>query len=222
MIKVIDDFINPAYYKVIETTISALDFGWNFNPSITGEDTTKNKLENLNLFGFSHGIFDAGTPSSRVYQFLLPMFIQTKEELCTGIFRATDAGILLRARGDMTVISKEQVTYEPHIDMPGHKEHINVVFYIGDSDGDTIIYKEKFFSQEPLTESDPRSWSVSNRALEIPKTLTEEQRISPKANRVVIFNGEHWHTGQSPKNHSRRVILNLNFAKDDYRMTLND
>ena len=60
--------------------------------------------------------------------------------------------------------------------------------------------KEKFFSQTPYVNP------------ELPKTLTEEQRISPKANRLIIFNGEHWHTGQSPKEHSRRVILNLNFV----------
>ena len=126
------------------------------------------------------------------------MFIQAKAE--------TAAKVLLRARGDMTVVSGEQITYEPHIDMPKHKEHINMIFYVGNSDGDTIIYKEKFFQQTPYVEP------------KLPKTLTEEQRVSPKANRLVIFSGEHWHTGQSPKEHSRRLFLNLNFAKDDYRI----
>ena len=67
-----------------------------------------------NLFGFSHELFDSGQ---------------------------TTAKILLRARADMTVNSGERITYEPHIDMMKHKEHINMIFYIGDSDGDTIIYK---------------------------------------------------------------------------------
>ena len=193
MIRVIDDFANAEYYKVIESGVLT-NFVWSWASDISGGS--------LNLFGFSHKLFDAGKPASRFYEFLLPLFLQAQGE--------TDAEILLRARGDMTVNFGEQITYEPHIDMPWHKEHINMIFYIGDSDGDTIIYEEKYLLQEPYIKPD------------LPKTLTEQQRVSPKANRLVIFSGEHWHTGQSPKNHSRRVILNLNFAKDDYRMTLND
>ena len=191
MIRVIDNFVNSAYYEVIANHILNKNFAWNWNTNISSADS--------NLFGFSHGFFNAGKPESPFYEFLLPMFLQAKGE--------TDAEVLLRARGDMTVISGEQVTYEPHIDMPKHEEHVNMILYIEDSDGDTIIYKEKFFPQEG-------PYVVPQQ----PKTLTEEQRISPKANRLVIFNGEHWHTGQSPKEHSRRVILNLNFAKNDHRI----
>ena len=198
MIRVIDDFVNAGYYEAIESGVLT-NFVWSWNSTISGGTS--------NLFGFSHGIFDAGQSSSRFYEFLLPIFIQAKAE--------TTAKVLLRARGDMTVNSGEQITYEPHIDMPGHKEHINMIFYIGDSDGDTIIYKEKFEPVEVLGEAPS---GLQDSKYEVPKTLTEEQRISPKANRLVIFNGEHWHTGQSPINHTRRVILNLNFANDDYRM----
>ena len=195
MIKVIDNFINAAYYKTLENGILT-SFGsgmpWYWNSCISGGDS--------NLFGFSHSLYDAGKPTSSAYEFLLPMFIQAKEE--------TDAKVFLRARADMTVTSGEQITYEPHIDMPEHNEHINTIFYIGDSDGDTIIYKEKFYPSIPYVEP------------KLPKTLTEENRVTPKANRLVIFNGEHWHTGQSPKEHNRRVIINLNFGKDDYRVDI--
>ena len=195
MIKVIDNFINAAYYKTLENGILN-SFVWSFNPSISGAGS--------NLFGFSHSLYDAGKSTSAYYEFLLPMFIQAREE--------ADAKVLLRARADMTVISGKQITYEPHIDMPEHKEHINIIFYIGDSDGDNIIYKEKISSNLV-------SWRLGEYvAPEVPKILTEEQRVTPKANRLVIFNGEHWHTGQSPKEHIRRVILNLNLAQDDYRV----
>ena len=46
------------------------------------------------------------------------------------------------------------------------------------------------------------------------RKLTEEKQFKAKSketNRVVIFSGEHWHTGQSPKEHSRRVLINSNF-----------
>ena len=190
MIKVIDNFVNPAYYEAIEECL--LDkCPWIWTPSITDAELTEKDVT-ATVFGFSHRIFH-GKPESQFYHFLLPMFLQAKEEI--------NAKAFLRARADMTVIAGEQVTYEPHIDMSKIYGHINMVFYIGNSDGDTIIYKEKFFPKKPYIEP------------ALPKTLTEEQRVTPKANRIVIFNGEHWHTGQSPKNHNRRVIINSNFAK---------
>ena len=214
MIKVIDNFVNASYYKEIENGILGVNFTWHWNASISAATNSNasalySSPTNSNLFGFSHRLFNAEKPTSPFYEFLLPMFLQAKGE--------TYAEVLLRARGVMTIISGEQVTYEPHIDISHIRQEpyidtpaqatstVNMIFYIGDSDGDTIIYKEKFFPQEPYVE--PQQ----------PKILTEEQRISPKANRLLIFSGEHWHTGQSPKNHSRRVWLNLNFAKNDYR-----
>ena len=186
MIKVIDNFVNPAYYEAIEDCL-LYKCPWFWTPSITDGEL---KDEAATVFGFSHRIFN-GKQESQFYHFLLPMFLQAKEEI--------NAEAFLRARADMTVITLEQVTYEPHIDIPKTYGHINMIFYIGSSDGDTIIYKEKFLAKEPYIEP------------KLPKTLTEEQRVTPKANRVVIFSGEHWHTGQSPKEHSRRVLINSNF-----------
>ena len=198
MIRVVDDFLNAAYYKGLENTVLT-SFNWGFNVSISGYDV----LEDSGLFGFSHSIFDAGISASPFYQFLIPFLLQSSE--------AAGAKILLRARGDMTVNTGKRITYEPHIDMPAHREHINIVYFVGDSDGDTILYKEKF---DPVT---PETYTKTS-LYKVPETLTEKQRISPKANRAVIFSGEYWHTGQSPINHTRRVILNLNYADEDYRM----
>ena len=216
MIRVIDDFIHPSYYNAIENNVLQ-NFVWKWSSSISGGNVSIDNADSSRLFGFSHLIFDAGKSSSQFYEFLLPFFIQAQSE--------TDAKDFLRARGDMTVISGDQVTYQPHIDMPNHKNHINMIFYIGDSDGDTIIYKEKY--SLPVLESEPKMNFYTGPQVKtklvhsdelVPKTLTVEQQVTPKANRLVIFNGEHWHTGQSPKNHSRRVILNLNFAPNDYRV----
>ena len=205
MIKVIDDFIHPSYYEGIEDNMLGPGFPWGFfcknridNIVDAGTDTTSR------LFGFSHMFFDAGKAITSYYEFILPLILQAKAEI--------GAKVLLRARGDMTVNSGDQLTYKPHIDMPGHKEHVNILFYVGNSDGDTIIYKDKYFPSASLA-----SVQVPFVEPKLLETLTEEQRITPKANRLVIFSGAHWHTRQSPKEYNRRVLLNLNFAQDDYR-----
>ena len=97
------------------------------------------------------------------------------------------------------------------------EKNISVIFYVNDSDGDTIIYKEKYQS-EGASLSDPSYTSLGkppNIKPVIPKTLTEEERVTPKANRLLLFNGEHWHTGQSPTKHSRRVLINFNLGNSE-------
>ena len=59
------------------------------------------------------------------------------------------------------------------------------IFYVNDTDGDTIIYGQD--------------------RLEI------KERVSPKANRLVIFDGDILHTGSSPTKHKTRILINSNF-----------
>ena len=80
----------------------------------------------------------------------------------------------------------------PHID--ADKNHLVILYYVNDSDGDTIIYKNKFISKDKTPKFEE---------------LKEWKRVTPKSGRVVIFNGEHWHTAQQPE-HNVRCIINYN------------
>ena len=59
MIKVIDNFVNPAYYSAIEKNMQ-INFEWAWTPNISGGPIRDLDLDpkNLKLFGFSHMIFD--------------------------------------------------------------------------------------------------------------------------------------------------------------------
>ena len=83
----------------------------------------------------------------------------------------------------------------PHIDLDEGFEHIVVLYYVIDSDGDTIIYNER-------TES---------------PSYTEKQRVSPKQGRVVIFEGGQYHTAAQPTKGTRCIVnYNLDYYDDDY------
>ena len=75
----------------------------------------------------------------------------------------------------------------PHIDLDEGEEHIVVLYYVIDSDGDTVIYNER---------------TKSN-------TYTEKQRVTPKQGRVVIFEGGQYHTAEQPTK-GTRCIVNYN------------
>ena len=74
--------------------------------------------------------------------------------------------------------------------------HLVFLYYVNDSDGDTIIYNYK--SKSPT---------------DIPffEDVKEQKRVKPKQGRVVIFDGMYWHTAEQPTK-DVRCIINFNIA----------
>ena len=81
-----------------------------------------------------------------------------------------------------TNIKKEDVD-SPHTDMIF--KHFVMLYYVCDSDGDTVIYNEKKISE---------------------KGLTVQKKISPKQGRVVLFDGAYYHTAEQPNNNIRCIV----------------
>ena len=61
---------------------------------------------------------------------------------------------------------------------------INIIYFVNDSDGDTFI-----FDGDPLS-------------------LTIKQRITPKANSILIFDGDFYHASSNPIKSNRRIVIN--------------
>ena len=101
---------------------------------------------------------------------------------------------IVRSRLDMTLYSNESILYEPHIDLD--EPHLASIFYVNDSDGNTVIYDQKWNPEQGIKQE-----------------LTVMQEIEPVANRLIAFDGMHIHTGHNPTKHSNRILINTNFAK---------
>ena len=71
----------------------------------------------------------------------------------------------------------------PHVDRKD--KHIVLLYYVNDTDGDTILFDND---------------------------LNIIKRVSPKKNRVLIFNGNILHAGCSPIQSKKRVGINFNFG----------
>ena len=184
---IVDDFLSSSYYKEVEAVMLSNEFSWYFQDNITGIETNNPRA------GFNHHFIKNGAPSSEHTSFLLPLLLQIQD--------LSGASTILRARGDMVLRTGEKAGYPAHIDIY-EEPHMSAVFYIGDSDGDTIIYEE---TQNDRV-SPPRC---------PPDTLTEMERTTFKPNRLVLFRGEHWHTGGPPLHSARRVIINSNYLMEE-------
>jgi NAD+--asparagine ADP-ribosyltransferase len=86
--------------------------------------------------------------------------------------------------------NKQNHIHPPHVDMT--IPHMVLLYYVNDSDGDTIIFHQKHSSdQDPV--------------------LTVNRSISPKAGSAILFDGLTYHSSASPQYTEERIVLNINF-----------
>jgi len=76
-----------------------------------------------------------------------------------------------------------------HIDIPD--PHYACVYYMNDSDGDTIIYEQN------IHDTPPGSKHID---------LVEHKRVTPKKGRIAIFDGARYHCSSQPRENYRCII----------------
>jgi hypothetical protein len=145
--------------------------------------------EHFNEYGFHHNFWWPNQdPQNRFSDFIQPLLYQ--------ILDVTNCDAFVRARADMVTWSKEDFIHPAHTDFTF--PNTASIFYVNESDGDTIFYNVK-------------PTDVANY-----KDLKEYDRVSPKANRLVLFDGDLLHTGCSPTKHKNRILINSNYIKKEY------
>lgn len=77
----------------------------------------------------------------------------------------------------------------PHIDIDPKIHPYNLIglYYINDSDGDTIIYEGR----------DKNNLKIAN-------------KISPKKGRIILFDGSQYHSSSYPLKTDKRMVINYN------------
>ena len=195
-IYVFDDIIEKPYQELIKETLIGGDkppsvdvveeeFPWYYT-----SDVTDNSHEGpfQGRFGFSH-----------LYVTTEEGIVSNFHNLFSGLIKNSCKKLkikeidVLNGRSFLqtpTNIPKDDVD-SPHVDLI--VPHFVMLYYVNDSDGDTLIYNEKtkFAACYPDEEM----------------KFTLKKKVSPKQGRVVLFDGIHWHTAQQ-SNHNLRCIVN--------------
>jgi hypothetical protein len=95
--------------------------------------------------------------------------------------------------------SKKDYIYPPHVDV-FNTPHWVLLYYVNNSDGDTIFYNEteNDFSQKDLISQLPN--------------LTIKHKFTPKQGRAILFWGNRFHCGMPPVTSDFRILINHNFT----------
>ena len=191
---VIDDFISLEYQEKIKQDLLGLDndFPWLYSEDVTGAGD----YDSQHRAALAHQYVDLNDDDiSEITSVYHHLFTPLLSKACQ--YLKMPETEVIQGRSFLQFPLKNidtSVDDTPHIDLDEGEEHIVVLYYVIDSDGDTIIYNER-------TESD---------------TYTEKQRVSPKQGRVVIFEGGQYHTAKQPTKGTRCVVnYNLDYYYDD-------
>ena len=195
MIQVVDNFVDDEYYDQLQTTVTGNWQSWFYQSNIVGEFWGPAKL---GKHGFNCWVIEQ--PNTFVDKYVAGLLTP----LFSKMTAFCECETILRSRLDMTLYEAFNNKCYPHID--DIQPHIATIYYFNDSDGNTVIYNERYDGEN----GEYSSKAIQERGLE--DKLTVQQEIEPKANRMVAFDGLYIHTGSVPDKHNTRVILNSNFS----------
>lgn len=196
MIIVDEDFLNAEEIAYMQRSIvqgEIFNTGWVFDSdSQLGHDLSSENLQIVSdeRYDGSPQICLVGSNGSSLIN---PNFDAYAKSLLAKFAMKHNIPVqeVLRTKSTVTFPKPDPRPDYAHIDYntPGYV----ILIYVVDSDGDTVLYNEKFAGEK-----------VSD--------LTERLRITPKAGKAVLFDNYIWHAVYNPVNSKFRQIINMNFT----------
>lgn len=150
------------------------------------------KLRNSTVFptknGFitpqlSHCLILDEKINSTYAEIFIPIIIQImKDNNIKGYIHKAKINLLL----NNSEVQTEDTHNMPHVD--NDEEHVSLLLYLNDSDGDTVVFNERYKDEF--------------------KTLTVMKKIKPQANKLLIIDN-HFHASTNPIKSGIRIVLNV-------------
>ena len=191
-IYVFDDFIDIEYQKDIRNILlgefdyEEESFPWYYIEDVTASGDPDS--QHRSALGHQYVDYIEGEPVGKKVTIFHHLFLDMLKKVCRKMVIRNINVLQGRSFLQFPLNLKDRSLDTPHIDIHDRK-HIVALYYVCDSDGDTIIFNERKPSE----------------------SYTIKQRVTPKQGRMVIFDGSLMHTAEQPLNNVR-CIVNYNLG----------
>jgi hypothetical protein len=192
----IEDIIPVDYQNHLLETLTGWDFPWVLNKNIVSGDACFRDLKS-NPPGFNHFFYEQNAPTSNFFQLVYPLVLSITSKANVPFNR------LYRMRANLTLANgPENVEHlMPHID--SFHPHWNAIYYVNDSDGDTLIFNETNDTFDS-GQADIDRIKADN--------FTVKHRVKPKKGKLLAFDGRYYHTASFCKESNYRCLININLG----------
>lgn len=195
---VFDNVISKTYLKQLVDNI--FDYDWKFSSNLT----YGNEEKYVNSQDFEYGFNSSLTKEQRY--FILPLIFKICDLSNIEILNKNQISRITPRL--QTMLSSNNEINDIHIDR--EQNHYVIIFYPHNIDGDTILYNQTTLD---LSYSKFNKMNFEEKK-EATKNFTILKKITPKENRVVVFNGNRYHASSSPSK-GPRCIININIDYDE-------
>jgi hypothetical protein len=184
MITIVENFIPKQYQDFIESHVLASNFPLYLNDYTINPKNRQDELPSKNIKDskqFLHDFYNDNQIKSNSWQAISP--------ICFEFMKQKSEYSLVRAKLNINMQSndfKSDEHYVPHTDID-EKDGITGIYYVSDSDGDTLFFDKEF---------------------------NVFDRFTPKKGSFVYFDSNIFHAGQPPKKNFLRCLINFNFVKN--------
>lgn len=208
MFKIIDNSIPFHFQESLKGVVHNANFPWHYSEFFTSDGMgadqprTNFKSEGIDFvrdYGFNHHLYfyqdGKEGPRSEFFDVFYPVVYSWMDQV--DIVKVIRMNLRLTTR-----TSNQIVVDEPHVDY-SDKGICTVVYYLFDTDGDTIFYNRKFQKGDPARE-------------EI--HLDVAHSVTPKQGRAVFFDSDIYHSASHPSITNNRVTLNVQYLSSEFNM----
>jgi hypothetical protein len=194
--QIIEDCLPPSLFKKLQSNLMNFDRNYFYFAEGTAYNGGEMGPPSLLDSSFFHNMIIEGEPCSPYSEMVHDAILVA----CDRAGRTVDK--ITRARLGLVTATESTFTHEKHIDFS--YPHTTGLLYLNSSDGDTTLYS-----------------SIHEEGLSIFEQAAEEmdvvQKITPRENRVVFFNGFQFHSSSTPTKTTYRLVLSFNFTEKDNR-----
>lgn len=206
-VEYIKDFLPVTYQNDIINNLRGMPWYWHptiaqFSEYVYADSLTPFEDPRVtDAFAFTHVCYENGAPTSEYYQFFKPIlrFLEFKTNI-----RIKEL-IRLRLRLSPQCPNHNHNKFNPpHVDLMSTDPFKTFVYYVDDSDGDTVIFNKRYENTNQPT-------LLMKNDMELQPIFTS----TPKKGEGVYFDGLQYHAGNSPVNYKSRCIINFDFKIED-------
>jgi hypothetical protein len=178
--EVVEDVLGINAYKQILNSIDNSNFPWHYKQNVHYPHLSSSDIAS---HGFLHIFYWDEQPRSQYFDLALNILLNICDKLNYNFDQ------IIRMHAALTLNVGKQHYGFPHTDMGessdfwNNKKWKTVVYYLNESDGDTVLYNGKDIFK----------------------------KISVKKNKAIIFDGQTYHSAMLPMLNPYRITLNFNF-----------
>jgi hypothetical protein len=181
----IKNVIDVDYQNQLYQALTDVNFNWHFLEDATHEFANDSLTSTPSFVNLIFHPNNKDNPHLPLFQPLLDAILE-KSQLTLDTLLRIRVGFLLNTKYVLPSMPYKYNT--PHRDYD--QEHYTAVYYVNDSDGDTVVFHE----------------------IEKSEKYRVMLKSQPDKGKALVFNGWHYHASSCPKICTKRIAITLNFT----------